>query len=79
MVNKKGEVIAIATGQGAGDQSLTLAIASSGALALAPGSADTLDDWNARAERRATERKPVKITRRGSHRARLHECRYEFN
>jgi S1-C subfamily serine protease len=48
VINKKGEVIAIATEQDVGDQSVTLAIASSSALALFPGRTETLADWNAR-------------------------------
>lgn len=48
VVNKKGEVIAIATEQDVGDQKVSLAIASSSALALVPGRIETLADWNAR-------------------------------
>ena len=47
VVNKKGEVIAIANEQDVGDQTVTLAIASRSALALVPGGTDTLADWNA--------------------------------
>ena len=48
VVNKKGEVIAIATEQAVGDQTLTLAIASSSALALVPGGTEKVADWSAR-------------------------------
>ena len=48
VVNKKGQVIAIAIEQDVGDQTVTLAIASSSALALVPGRTETLADWNAR-------------------------------
>lgn len=48
VINKKGEVIAIATEQDLGDQTATLAIASSSALALIPCRTETLADWNAR-------------------------------
>jgi len=48
VINKKGEVIAIATEQNIGDQTVTLAIASSSALALVSSRTETLADWNAR-------------------------------
>jgi len=48
VVNKKGEVIAIATEQAAGDQTVSLAIASSSALALVPSRTENLADWSAR-------------------------------
>lgn len=48
VVNNKGEVIAIATEPVAGDQTLTLAVSSSSALALVPGRRDTVAEWNER-------------------------------
>jgi S1-C subfamily serine protease len=48
VVNKKGEVIAIATEQAVGDQPVTLTLASSSTLALIPSRTETLADWNAR-------------------------------
>jgi S1-C subfamily serine protease len=48
VIDKKGEVIAIATEQDSEDQTATLAIASSSALALIPSRTETLADWNAR-------------------------------
>ena len=48
MINKKGEVIGITTEQDVGDQTATLALASSSALALIPRRTETLADWNAR-------------------------------
>jgi tetratricopeptide (TPR) repeat protein len=48
VVNKKGEVIAIATEPSAGDQTVTLAVSSSSALALVPSGTDTLAEWNDR-------------------------------
>jgi tetratricopeptide (TPR) repeat protein len=48
VVNSKGEVIAIATEQAVGGQTVTMAIASSSALALVPSRTDTLADWYAR-------------------------------
>jgi serine protease Do len=48
VVNRQGEVIAIATGQVVANQTVTLAIAASCALALVPNMTTTLADWNAR-------------------------------
>lgn len=50
VVNKKGEVIAVATGHTLGDQTVTLAAASGNALGMVPSKTETLADWNLRIE-----------------------------
>jgi len=48
VVNEKGEVIAIITEQAVGDQTVTIAIASTNALALVPSRTEPLADWSTR-------------------------------